>query len=166
MRYLWDRSRTKVMSRHQGLPDPVYGLRTNRAMCLILACLPALGACTETPEPELIAGGLYSIEDGRGEYRAAKLLAYDSSTVNLVLFSNRYEYRPDTIRADSLRMVPAPEELRSREHFAASRRLFKAWEPELAGLDSVTSGERLMVGQWIRSGRRAAGEQNAAWREE
>lgn len=104
-------------------------------------------------------GGLYSVEDGTGGYRIAKLFAWDSTTVHLRLYSNRFPARPDTVASGTLRLRPAPGEPVGREHFPAARYLFRAWSPQLVGHDTVTAQERGLVEEWRSSGGRVIGQQ-------
>lgn len=130
-----------------------------------LPYLPAFAAlalavigCGPIADPEMRAGGLYSIEDGSGAYRAAKLLAFDSAVVHLRIYSNGWKARPDTISPMMLRLVPRAGEMSGREHFPVARHIFRAWGPELIGFDSVDEEERRLVREWERTGERAVGE--------
>lgn len=124
--------------------------RINQGVLLLCAAVAWYG-CGSGIEPRMVEGGLYSVEDGQGAFRPAKLIAFDSGTVHLRLYCNRYEERPDTIHAESLRLSPSPGELNAREHFPIRRWLFRAWVPELQGFDSVTESERAMMGRWERA---------------
>ncbi len=104
-------------------------------------------------------GGLYSVEDGTGGYRIAKLFAYDSTTVHLRLYGNRFSARPDSIAPGILRLRPEPGEQQGREHFPAARHLFRAWNPQLIGHDTVTAQERSLMEEWRRLGGKVIGRQ-------
>ncbi|MCE2503852.1 MAG: hypothetical protein J4G05_07315 [Chlorobi bacterium] len=109
-------------------------------------------ACGRVAEPPMQAGGLYVVEDGRGGFRPAKMIRFDSAVVHLRLYSNRLAFRPDTIVSDTLHWRVKSGELPSYEHFPMSRQLFASWSPELRGFDSVTIDEIRMVEEWKTSG--------------
>ena len=117
-----------------------------------------LYACGPIKEPQMEQGGLYTVEDGEGTFRPAKILAFDSSVVHLRLYCNTLSYRPDTIVADTLRLVAYPGESVAREHFPVSRQLFLFWLPEHVGFDSVRPDERQLIREWEGSERVVVGE--------
>lgn len=124
----------------------------------LAAILPVLVfGCGPVGDPPMQLGGLYSVEDGTGGYRIAKLLLYDTTVAHLCLYSNRFTVRPDTISISILRLQPREGELAGREHFPAARYLFRAWNPELIGFDSVTDAERDLVQEWSRLGGKVVG---------
>ncbi|MCB0711439.1 MAG: hypothetical protein KDD67_03825 [Ignavibacteriae bacterium] len=123
---------------------------------LLLATI--LLSCGPIKEPQMEQGGLYTVEDGEGTFRPAKILAFDSSVVHLRLYCNTLSYRPDTVVADTLRLVAYPGEPVAREHFPVSRQLFLFWLPERVGFDSVHPDERALVGEWENSERVVVGE--------
>ncbi len=125
---------------------------------MLLVGIGGVSGCVPSPEPEMVNGGLYSVEDGQGDYRPAKLIGFDSTTAHLVLYCNQYSIRPDTLLASSLRLVPLRDELSGREHFPVLRRLFRAWVPERVGFDSITDSEQKLIDDWIQAGGRAVGE--------
>lgn len=114
-------------------------------------------SCGPIKEPEMEQGGLYTVEDGQGTFRPAKILAFDSGVVHLRLYCNTLSYRPDTIVADTLRLVAHPGEPAAREHFPVSRQLFLFWVPEYVGFDSVRADEHELVEEWEASERVVVG---------
>jgi hypothetical protein len=121
------------------------------------AILLLLIGCGQMKDPVLQPGGLYSVEDGSGGFRAAKLLRYDSAVVHLRLYCNRFTVRPDTLAAGALRLQSLEGEPTGRPHFPAARYLFRAWNPELIGFDSVTAEETKLLEEWERSGSAVVG---------
>ena len=115
-------------------------------------------SCGPITEPLMHRGGIYIVEDGRGGFRPAKMLEFDSTVVHVKLYSNPLVYRVDTIASDTLRLEARPGELPSHKHFPMSRQLFASWSPELRGFDSVRIDEIEMVEEWKKSGGEVVGE--------
>lgn len=144
------RSKTRRATPVCNVPD--------RAFLLVLALF--LLSCDPVAEPPLERGGLYSVEDGRGMFRPAKIIAYDSNIIHIRLYSNALAFRPDTMIVDTLRLAEHPGELPSYEHFPMSRHLFISWGAEYAGSAPVTPDELEMVEEWKNSG---AGVVGGSW---
>ena len=122
------------------------------AILLLLLC-----SCGPVKEPEMVRGGLYTVKDGEGSFRPAKILAFDTAVVHLRLYSNRLEGGTDTMIIDTLRLSPLPGESPARDFFPVSRTLFLFWRPELVGFDSVSVEEAEMVREWEISDRERVG---------
>ena len=101
------------------------------------------------PEP----GSLYSVNDGEGWFRIAKVLAVDEKGVHIRLYKNRFKDRPTTVdkRALSLGKVDDPDGF-GMGHLPLTRAAFVAWQPKLLERGEVSSEELDGFLEWQKSG--------------
>ena len=77
-----------------------------------------------------IAGALYSVNDGEGNYRVAKVLVTDPGGVHIRLYKNKFSERPPQVNPSSLDLgsIHDPEGF-GMGHMPLSYASFSAWEP-------------------------------------
>jgi hypothetical protein len=77
-----------------------------------------------------IAGALYSVDDGEGHYRVAKILAVDPDGVHIRLYKNKFNERPARVDIVSLDLgsIHDPDGF-GMGHMPLSYASFSAWEP-------------------------------------
>ena len=91
---------------------------------------------------ELKVGGLYSVDDGKGNYRVAKLLALDDSAVHIRLYKNKYPSRPQTVDSSTLSLGAIHDKDGfGMGHLPLSRKAFADWQPVFIFQSSVTDEE-------------------------
>jgi hypothetical protein len=102
-----------------------------------------------TPE----AGSLYTVNDGEGWFRIAKVLAVEEKGVHIRLYKNRYKDRPTTVdkRGLSLGKVDDPDGF-GMGHLPLTRAAFVAWQPKLLERGEVSSEELDGFLEWQKSG--------------
>jgi len=92
--------------------------------------------------PELKVGGLYSVNDGEGSYRVAKILALDDSAVHIRLYKNKYPSRPQTVDLSTLSLGSINDKDGfGMGHLPLSRKAFANWQPIFLFQSAVTDEE-------------------------
>lgn len=95
------------------------------------------------------AGTLYSVVDGLGRFRVAKILAVESGGVHMCLFANHFPERPERISPAELTMGdPDSIEDRGVPHAALKRKAFLRMKPVLLGHYVVTADEQDALFKW------------------
>ena len=125
-------------------------MRARWPAAAVLAC--CLCGCYRPPEP--VAGGLYSVSDGTGHYRAAKVVAWDADGVHLRLYKNRWRRRPQAVAAGSLALgaINDPDGF-GIGHMVLTKEEFGSWKPVFISREGLTPDEREGIKMW-RHGRR------------
>jgi len=102
---------------------------------------------------EAKAGTLYSVVDGLGRFRVAKILGMESGGVHICLFANHFPERPERISPAELTMGdPDSIEDRGVPHAALKRKAFLRMEPVLLGHYIVTPDEQDALFKWRDKG--------------
>jgi hypothetical protein len=110
------------------------------ALAISIAILLNLACAMK--HPELKVGGLYSVNDGEGNYRVAKILALDDSAVHIRLYKNKYRSRPATVDESSLSLGTIHDnDGFGMGHLPLSRAAFANWQPAFLFQSSVTDEE-------------------------
>jgi hypothetical protein len=92
--------------------------------------------------PALKVGGLYSVNDGEGNFRVAKVLALDDFAVHIRLYKNKYPVRPRTVDAATLSLGSIKDKDGfGMGHLPLSRKAFANWQPVFLTQSSVTAEE-------------------------
>ena len=92
--------------------------------------------------PELKVGGLYSVNDGEGSYRVAKILVLDDSAVHIRLYKNKYPSRPQSVDLSTLSLGSINDKDGfGMGHLPLSRKAFANWQPIFLFQSSVTEEE-------------------------
>jgi len=116
--------------------------RINKCGLAISAVLILLNLACAMKHPELKVGGLYSVDDGEGNYRVAKILALDDSAVHICLYKNKYRSRPATVEGSSLSLGTIHDKDGfGMGHLPLSRTAFANWQPVFLSQSSVTDEE-------------------------
>ena len=92
-------------------------------------------------------GALYSVDDGEGFFRVAKVLAVDPGGVHVRLYKNRFTVRPATTDPSKLDLgtIHDPDGF-GMGHLPLTHRAFAAWLPVCLSVGSVTEEE--LDGYW------------------
>jgi len=99
------------------------------------------------------AGTLYSVVDGLGRFRVAKVLDVESGGVHIGLFADHFAERPEQVSPAELTMGdPDNIEDRGIPHAAMKRKAFLRMEPVLLGHQAVTPDEQDLVLTWRDGG--------------
>jgi hypothetical protein len=115
---------------------------TNECALAISAMLLLLNFACAMKHTELKVGGLYSVDDGEGHYRVAKILALDDSAVHICLYKNKYGSRPATVDASSLSLGTIHDKDGfGMGHLPLSKAAFANWQPAFLSQSSVTDEE-------------------------
>lgn len=96
-------------------------------------------ATSEAPVP----GALYSVDDGEGNFRVAKVLVVDEGGVHIRLYKNKFAVRPlqvDVLILD-LGSIHDPEGF-GMGHLPLAHAAYLAWEPVFL-MWSVLDGDEL-----------------------
>lgn len=102
----------------------------------------AYGCQRHSPETELVAGGLYTVESDPGKFGAAKLLAYEDGICHVRLYREEYPNRPATLDPAKLTLSGADgKQGFSLGHVPLREESFRAWKPVLAGKAEVKEEE-------------------------
>ena len=109
-------------------------------MSLSGVVLTALFGCASAP-PER-AGALYSVDDGEGWFRVAKVLLVEGEGVHIRLYKNRFKTRPDSVDFQSLTLGTVHDtDGFGMGHLPLTRRAFRAWQPVFLAESPVAESE-------------------------
>ena len=126
--------------------------RIQFAFVFLFLCL-AYGCKRQTPEAELVAGGLYTVESDPGKFGAAKLLAYEDGICHVRLYREEYPSRPAILDPAKLTLGGAgDQEGFSLGHMPLREESFRAWKPVLAGKAEVKEEELEGYRMWKQDG--------------
>jgi hypothetical protein len=104
---------------------------------LISACSRANSA-----SGELRAGGLYSTEDGKGQFSVVKILVLEPDAVHIRIYKQRFPSRPASVDPASLTLGKlGDKDGFSIGHLPLSRRTFASWQPVFISQQSVSDSE-------------------------
>ena len=98
---------------------------------VLLAVVAILALRGPRPDvPPLFAGGYYSVEDGEGGYRVARILAEEDDVVHVRVYANRFAERPQSLVLTSLTLgrTDDPKGF-GIGHIPLPRADFAAWKP-------------------------------------
>jgi hypothetical protein len=109
---------------------------------LLSAAVLACGLCSCTRLAQPVSGGLYTVRDGQGFYRTAKVVALDGDGVHLRLYKNRWQSRPKTVDSSSLSLgtINDPDGF-GIGHLVLSKEDFISWKPEFLSREGLTADE-------------------------
>jgi hypothetical protein len=83
-------------------------------------------AASEAP----VAGAIYSVDDGEGDFRVAKVLVVDEAGVHIRLYKNKFRVRPGQVDVSTLDLGSVHDaEGFGMGHIPLSYAAFLAWEP-------------------------------------
>ncbi|MCW5891051.1 MAG: hypothetical protein KIT14_10925 [bacterium] len=109
---------------------------------IVLLGLSEICGCRPS-QPKLEVGALYSVDDGEGHYRIAKILALDDRGVHMRLYKKKFSTRPATADPSSLTLGSVDDaDGFGMGHLPLTRRAFLAWEPVFIA-PGVVSAEEL-----------------------
>jgi hypothetical protein len=114
------------------------------AICLLLITHWAARRSSVPSEAAPVVGGYYSVDDGEGFYRVAKVLVADSDAVHIRLFKNKFRDRPSSVDLSTLGLgtIHDPDGF-GMGHMPLARRSFSAWRPVLMGIEEPVTEEEL-----------------------
>jgi hypothetical protein len=99
-------------------------------------------ACRRQPATRLTVGALYSVDDGEGHFRIAKILVLDRATVHVRLYANRFNERPATVDPTALTLGTIHDKGGfGIGHLPLARGEFAAWKPVFLAQASVNPQE-------------------------
>ena len=101
---------------------------------------------------ELKVGGIYSIDDGDGQFSIVKILVLDAEFVHTRMYKNRFPNRPATIDPQSLSLGTIDSGEFGIGHAPVPRENFEAWQPQLITHSPVTNEELEGYTLWKESG--------------
>jgi hypothetical protein len=97
-----------------------------------------MNGCSES----LKTGGLYSVDDGEGWYRIAKVLVVEPEGVHIRLYKNKFKSRPPTVEPTSLSLGTVHDtDGFGMGHLPLTHRAFAAWQPVFVSTGLVTEEE-------------------------
>jgi|SRR3990172_4245945 len=119
-------------------------------MATVLSLLLLFG-CVNAPQPQI--GGLYSVDDGEGWFRIAKVLVIDKQGVHVRLFKNRWKDRPISVDVSTLSLGTIHDKDGfGMGHLPLTKSAFQAWRPVLIKITNVADSELDGYKEWLRSG--------------
>jgi len=114
---------------------------TWKSIVSLLGVLTALFGCGGAQPPEKV-GGLYSVDDGEGWFRVAKVLVVENEGVHIRLYKNKFKARPRSIEFSSLSLRTVHDaDGFGMGHLPLTHRAFRAWQPVFLAENLVADGE-------------------------
>ncbi len=118
---------------------------------IMAAVLSLLFGCVNAPQPQ--TGGLYSVDDGEGWFRIAKVLVVDNQGVHIRLYKNRWKHRPTSIDEKTLSLGTIHDKDGfGMGHLPLTKSAFQAWSPVLIKITTVIDSELDGYKEWQSSG--------------
>jgi hypothetical protein len=132
-------------------------MRKGRCLVLAVSLLVAAGCGGGGSEPKV--GGLYSVDDGEGAYRVAKVLAMDENGVHVRLYKNRFTQRIIEVDEGTLALgtINDPDGF-GMGHLPVSRKTFAGWKPVFIRQSTVSQEELEGYELWKEGGGAVFGE--------
>lgn len=117
-----------------------------RNVSLILAISIALlmSACNRSTHvsDNLVAGALYSTDDGKGQFGVVKILVLEPDAVHVRVYKQKFSSRPVSVDPASLTLGKlGDKDGFSIGHLPLSRPTFASWQPEFISQQSVMDSE-------------------------
>ena len=99
----------------------------------------------------LQAGGLYSVDLGKGYFRVVKMLALNPAAVHVLVYGNRSSTRRSEVDPAALEVRPRGDPRGwGIQHLPLAWDLFSSWEPAFVQPTEMTSAEREPFEYWIQ----------------
>ena len=113
-----------------------------RKTFIMAGLMTAFLGCTRPQSPSAQVGAYYSVNDGEGWFRIAKVLATDDTGVHIRLYKQRWKERPAILKKDDLSLGSVKDaDGFGMGHIPLTRSAFRAWEPILLARGTVDSAE-------------------------
>lgn len=113
--------------------------------------LTILFGCSQPPA--LQEGALYTVDDGEGFYRAAKILALDDQGVHIRLYKNKWKDRPAVVDISALSLGNIHDnDGVGLGHLPLLKKAFMAWRPVFVQDGKVTKDELDGYEMWKEGG--------------
>ena len=110
-------------------------------------------ACGRVPTPKLIIGGLYSIDEGKGGYRIAKILALDDKGTHIRFYKNSFATRPDQINPATLEIGTIHDtDGFGMGHLPLLKDNFQSWNPIFIKQTTIEKEELEGYEMWKEAG--------------
>ncbi len=121
---------------------------------LSVLALIGLSACARRTSTQLAAGGIYSIRSGAGDFGVAKVLVLDGETIHIRLYKNRFPARPGSIDQSVLTLgtIHDTDGKFGIGHLPIRTVEFKAWQPKLLVMTTVSTNELDGYEEWKQGG--------------
>ena len=111
------------------------------AISIIFGAL-LMSACNREKAVEYRVGGLYSTDDGKGQFGVVKILVLEPDAVHVRIYQQKFSSRPTSIDPISLTLGKlGDKESFSIGHLPLSRRTFSSWEPVFISQQTVSEQE-------------------------
>ena len=116
-----------------------------------MGLLTFLFGCSQPPA--LQEGSLYTVDDGEGFYRAAKILALDDQGVHVRLYKNKWKERPAVVDISALSLGSIHDDDGvGLGHLPLLKKAFMAWSPVFVQDGKVTKDELDGYEMWKEGG--------------
>ncbi|HLL14223.1 MAG TPA: hypothetical protein VK388_04025 [Pyrinomonadaceae bacterium] len=114
----------------------------------------ATGRQEAMSKSELVAGGLYSVEDGEGSFRVIKILVLDDEAAHIAVYANKFSAPPTTADLSSLSFnsIYDGDEDVGIMHLPLSREAVAQDRPVLIARAPVTEAELEGYRMWEEAG--------------
>jgi hypothetical protein len=87
-------------------------------------------------------GGLYSTDDGKGQYSVVKILVLEPDAVHIRIYKQRFSSRPASVDPASLTLGKlGDKDGFSIGHLPLSRQTFSSWKPAFISQQVVSDSE-------------------------
>ena len=116
---------------------------TNFGIICAVSVALLISACNRTKTvEEWRVGGLYSTDDGKGQFGILKILVLEPDAVHVRIYQQKFSSRPISIDPASLTLGKlGDKEAFSIGHVPLSRKTFASWKPIFISQQSVSENE-------------------------
>jgi hypothetical protein len=102
-------------------------------------------------------GGIFSMTDGKGEYKIAKVLVVDPSAVHVRIYAGGMSRRPTRVKPGDLRLGGDDPGI---GHLPVTHAVFAKGNPQLIAMDAVLPEELDGYDMWKEAGGNVWGEEH------
>ena len=122
---------------------------TNFSVIWIVFVALLMSACNRgRAVDEWRVGGLYSTDNGKGQFSVVKILVLEPDSVHVRIYQQKFSSRPTSIDPTLLTLGKLGDERFSIGHLPLSRKTFASWEPVFISQQSVSEPEREGYKTW------------------
>jgi len=115
---------------------------TNFSVIWIVFVALLMSACNRgRAVDEWRVGGLYSTDDGKGQFSVVKILVLEPDAVHVRIYQQKFWSRPTSIDPTLLTLGKLGDKEFSIGHLPLSRKTFASWEPVFISQQSVSEHE-------------------------
>ncbi len=81
-------------------------MKTVTIVGMLGLALTVLSSCSRPSATDFLVGGIYSVTSNSNEFRAVKIIALEEDIVQIHMYQEQYQHRPETLDPKKLKLGP------------------------------------------------------------